>query len=138
MSLDQDRQALLQAALAHVPFDGWNAVALRAGADDLGWSPARAMNAFPGGARDLMEFFSEQMDLAMLQALERENLESRRVRDRIALAVRRRLELLTPHREAAGRGLSYLALPFNAPLAARLAWRTVDAIWYAAGDQSTD
>jgi ubiquinone biosynthesis protein COQ9 len=31
-----------------------------------------------------------------------------------------------------------LALPFNGPLALRLLYRTVDAIWYAAGDTSTD
>ena len=30
------------------------------------------------------------------------------------------------------------ALPHNAPLAATTLWRTVDAIWYAAGDTATD
>ena len=29
-------------------------------------------------------------------------------------------------------------MPFNAPLAAQCLYRTVDAIWYAAGDQATD
>ncbi len=31
-----------------------------------------------------------------------------------------------------------LALPANAPLGLKLLYRTVDAIWYAAGDTSTD
>ena len=43
-----------------------------------------------------------------------------------------RLELLTPHREAVQRGLSFLAQPIHAPLAIKLLCRTVDAIWYAA------
>ena len=32
----------------------------------------------------------------------------------------------------------YLALPMNAPLAARLAWRTCSVMWYSAGDRSAD
>ncbi|MGO1118488.1 COQ9 family protein [Rhodovibrionaceae bacterium A322] len=138
MSLQEDRQALLEAALAHVPFDGWGAAVLQAAGDDLGWDPARVKNTFPSGPRELIECFSDRIDLEMLQSLEAEDLESMKIRDRITLAVRRRLELLEPHREATSRGLSFLSLPLNAPLGARLAWRTVDAIWYAAGDTSTD
>ena len=44
----------------------------------------------------------------------------------------------TLHREAVRRGLSLLALPQYAPVATRLLYRTVDAMWYAAGDTSTD
>jgi ubiquinone biosynthesis protein COQ9 len=42
------------------------------------------------------------------------------------------------HREAVRRALGLLALPHNAPVAATTLWRTVDAIWYAAGDTATD
>jgi ubiquinone biosynthesis protein COQ9 len=52
--------------------------------------------------------------------------------------VRARLEQLAPHREAVRRALSYLALPQNAALGAKCLYRTVDAIWYAAGDTATD
>jgi len=36
------------------------------------------------------------------------------------------------------RLLSFLALPPNAPLAARMTWRTCDHIWHAAGDRAAD
>jgi ubiquinone biosynthesis protein COQ9 len=36
------------------------------------------------------------------------------------------------------RALSFLALPQHAALGARLLYRTVDTIWYAVGDRSTD
>ena len=49
-----------------------------------------------------------------------------------------RLEALALHREAVRRALSLLAQPFNMPLAARLLYETVDAIWYAVGDASAD
>src|SRR5262249_25858057 len=43
-----------------------------------------------------------------------------------------------PQREAIRRALAFLALPLHAPLAAKLLYRTVDAVWYALGDRSTD
>jgi ubiquinone biosynthesis protein COQ9 len=36
------------------------------------------------------------------------------------------------------RALALLSLPFNAGLALKLLYKTVDAMWYAAGDTSTD
>ena len=74
----------------------------------------------------------------MLANLERRDLAKMRVRDRITMGVRVRLELLAPYREAVGRGLSFLALPIHTPLAAKCLYRSVDAIWRAAGDTSTD
>ena len=61
-----------------------------------------------------------------------------RIRDRITAAVKARLQVMDPHPEAARRLFAYLALPPNAPLAARLTWRTVDVMWYAAGDDASD
>src|SRR3546814_12063346 len=42
------------------------------------------------------------------------------------------------HKEAVRRALAFLALPGNAGLAVRSLYRTVDAIWWACGDRSTD
>ncbi len=136
--LEETRKRLMEAALDHAAFDGWSSLILRRAAADIGLSPAEADNAFPRGARDLIEFFNSEIDQAMLEALEREDLSSLKVRERISLAVRTRLDLLLPHREAVRRGLAFLALPQNAGLGSRLVWRTADAMWWAAGDTSTD
>ena len=132
------RARILDKALAHVPFDGWSEKALMAGAEDAGYDPAMALDAFPGGVPDALDCAADRADAAMLEALETKGLDKMRVRDRVATAVRARLELSAPHREAIQRALAVLALPHNLPLAAKTLWRTVDAIWYAAGDQATD
>jgi len=136
--LETLRARLLAAALVHVPFDGWSAAALRAGAADLEVPEIEAQNAFPGGARDLIELFSRRIDQLMLERLGGSDLDNLRVRDRVALGIETRLELLEPYREAVRHGMVFLALPQNAALASRLLWRTVDAVWYAAGDTATD
>ena len=135
---DKLREDLLQASLGHVAFDGWSRTALRAAARDLGVDPALAYNAFPGGEAELIEAFSAWADGRMLDALDKRGLAAMKVRERIAAGVRLRLELLEPHREAVRRGLAFFALPQNGPLGLKCLYRTVDAIWYAAGDRATD
>ena len=46
--------------------------------------------------------------------------------------------MLRPHKEAARRAAAFLTLPPHAGRAATLLYATVDAIWRAAGDTSTD
>ena len=138
METEKLRGELLQASLAHVAFDGWSRTTLRAAARDLGVDPVLAFNAFPGGEAELISAFSTWADHQMLDALAKRDLAAMKVRQRIAAAVRLRLELLEQHREAVRRGLAFMALPPNAGLGLTCLYRTVDAIWYAAGDRATD
>ena len=135
---DDLREKLLDAALAHVPFDGWGETALLAGARDLGIDRGLALNAFPGGAMEMIEYHSRLADRRMVEAYEAADTAALKIREKVALAIRLRLSANQPHREAIRRALSVLALPIHAALAARLIYRTVDAIWYALGDRSTD
>jgi ubiquinone biosynthesis protein COQ9 len=135
---DDDRARLLEAALDHVAFDGWSETALRAAATETGIPIERALNAFPGGAAELIAFHSETADRRMLEALELEPLAEMKVREKAARAIRLRLEANFRHREAIRTALTVLMMPQNAALSARLLYKTVDAIWYAIGDRSTD
>ncbi|HYC04174.1 MAG TPA: COQ9 family protein [Azospirillaceae bacterium] len=137
-ALTELRDRLLLAALPNVAFDGWTLAALRQGAETEGLSAAEAAAAFPGGVSELVEHFSAWADRQMLARLAKADLASMKVRDRITLAVRSRMEALAPHVEAVRRSVAYLALPQNAALGTRILYRTVDAMWYAAGDTSTD
>jgi len=59
---------------------------------------------------------------------------SQRVRAIVAL----RLEQSRPHREAVRRALAVLMLPGRLRFAFPITARTIDTIWYAAGDRSAD
>ena len=138
MDWEQKRERLLETALGHVPFDGWTDTSLRRAAADLGLSNADVLDAFPGGAIEALDLFMAQADRRMLADLEAADVKSLKVRERVLLAVRSRLERVLPHREAVRRGLAALALPQNTPLALKSLYRTVDAVWYGIGDTSTD
>ena len=66
------------------------------------------------------------------------NLPAMKIRERIAAAVLARLSILKPHKEAARRAGATLSLPMHAALAAKLMYHSVDAMWRAVGDTSTD
>lgn len=132
------RELLLDAILPHVPFDGWSEPALRAALSESGISPEVARLACPRGALDLACAFHARGDAAMLARLSERDLHSLRFRDRIAAAVRLRLEASAGHKEAVRRAAALFALPQHAAEGARLIWGTADLIWTALGDTSAD
>lgn len=130
-----DRNALLDAALSHVPFDGMNDRALMAGARDLGMSRDLARVHFPQGGAGLAAAYHRRAD-AMLRDSLIQTPPGGRFRDRVADAIWRRLMLVDA--ELVRAGAATLSLPQNAALAARLVWETADVIWTALGDTSDD
>ena len=137
-ALTELRDRLLLATLPNVAFDGWSLTSLRQGAEQLGMGASEAFAAFPGGVAGLVEHFSGWADRQMLDRLAAHDVAALKVRERITLAVRTRMEVLAPHVEAVRRSVSFLAMPQNAGLGPRILYRTVDAMWYAAGDTATD
>ncbi len=129
---------LISAMLPHVIFDGWSDKSLIAAAADLGLDGARARLSFPKGAHDMLDAYIAKADVDMLDALPAATLNSLKIRQRITTCVRTRFEQAAPHREAARRAATLLAMPQNARLAARTLWRTADSIWRACGDTATD
>ncbi|NQW11980.1 MAG: COQ9 family protein [Alphaproteobacteria bacterium] len=136
--MDALRDRILTATLPNVLFDGWSRTALIAGARSAGLTPEDVDLAFPRGVRDAVAHWLGRADREMVAALEAADLGSMKIREKVAYGVRARLEQAAPHKEAVRRGLSYLALPGNAKLAAASLYRTVDHIWHACGDRSTD
>ena len=126
--LERQRASLLDAALRHVPFDGWTWTAIDAGARDLSLAPGEAQRLFPGGPQALIRAFSAAGDRRMLEALEDLDLASMKVREKVAAGVRARLEAVAAHREAVRSGLAFFALPQNAAAGLACLYRTVDAI----------
>ena len=126
----KNRDKILDEALHHIVFDGWSWKALNAAGKEAEVGLPALKRVFPKGPRDLVSHFCERADkLDML---------SMPVRERIATAIEVRLRQNSFNKEALRKLLSHFALPKNSMAGARFTYRTVDAIWYAAGDNSTD
>jgi len=130
---------ILDAALPAIVFDGWTLATLEKAAESNGLTAFDVKRAFPSGVADAIACFSARADEEMLATLAAEyDLPKMKIRERIATAVMVRLRANTQYREAVRRALGYYAMPWNAPAGLQALYATVDAMWRAAGDTSTD
>ena len=137
VSYETAKTQLLDAALLHVPFDGWSEATFKAAVSDTGLSPTVARAVCPRGALDLAVAFHKRGDAAMVAAVKAADFSQMKYRDKVAAAVRFRLEAVTD-KEAVRRGATLFALPMHAVEGARLVWGTADVIWEVLGDSSDD
>lgn len=137
-TLDEIRARLAGVIPTHAVFDGWSDEALRRAAEQEGLDPGEAQLAFPGGPPDMIAAWFAYVDSEMARALPEAEMAALPVHKRIRAAILERIALVRPHKEALRRALAILAMPQNLALAARLSWRSADAMWRLAGDTSTD
>lgn len=125
-------------ALPLVPFEGWSLHTLKKAAQQAGYRKTDAIRVFPGGAIDAVDTYLRLSDEAMVAALSGYHLDSMKIRERIARAVQLKLAAMAPHREAARKAVALQAMPFYCTHALQSLYHTVDAMWHAIGDTSTD
>jgi ubiquinone biosynthesis protein COQ9 len=138
MSQDPERDAVIDALLPQIPFDGWTTKSLRQALISIGRHPDDAPLVFPNGPGEMIEAFCALADERMAEAATAADLAAYRIPSRVRAIIAIRLEQNHPNKEAIRRAISWLSLPPNAPLALRITAATVDAIWHAAGDTSAD
>jgi len=138
MSDDPERDAVLDALLQQVPFDGWTTKALRQALLAAGLNADDAPLMFPGGTGEMIAAFCALADERMAAAADAADLAAYRVPARVKAILAIRFEQNRGNKEAISRAVAWLALPVNAPLAVKITASTVDAVWHAAGDQSAD
>jgi ubiquinone biosynthesis protein COQ9 len=133
MNIPYDREAArfaaIEVAIPHVAERGWSAAALRAGAGEA------ADLLFPGGPAEMVETYIAFADERMVAAA-KPIIDNQRLSQRVRTLIATRLSQAEPEKAAVRRAASLLTLPGNARIAARSLARTVDTIWYAAGDTS--
>lgn len=125
-------------ALPIVPFDGWTHATLAQAAQNAGYKRTDAIRVFSGGAIDAVNFYFIYTDTQMHERLSERDLTELKIRDRITLAIRTKLEIMAPHKEAVRRGLALQATPFHLGHGMQNLYGCVDSMWHAIGDESTD
>lgn len=137
-SLEALRLALAPAIADAAVFDGWSEAAVDSAAAAQGIDPASARFAFDGVAMAMIEAWAGSVDVAMAAEFPPERIAAMKIRERIRSLVQFRLDAIAHQKEALRRALAIMAMPQNAPRAAKLAWHSADAMWRLAGDTATD
>lgn len=135
-TMASDRDRLVLAMLPHVPFDGWSDAAVQAAAGSIGLDAGNARVLLPDASAAIRHFV-KLADRMMVDEVTAAITPAMKVREKIALAVRLRLQRWTPYREAVRRAVPRTLLRDPARVGSQL-YGTVDAIWRAIGDRSVD
>ena len=136
--LERLRRQLALAVGENAVFDGWTGRAVDSAAKQLGIDQGQARLAMPKSQAGLIDLYIQEVDRELEAYFTPERLSKLKVREKIRALIWRRLEIMSPAREAVRRALAILALPQNIPLGLRISWRTADLMWRIAGDTSTD
>ena len=132
---------VIEAMLNHIPFDGWTTTSLDMAAADCGLSEAEIYSLFPEGVADVIAAYGSYANRNMITAFygqDAGDIAGMPVHMKIRSLILIRLEQAAPHKEVVRRTLAVLAQPHHVKLAAELLYNTVDEMWRAAGDASTD
>lgn len=138
MDIKETQTHIFEAGLKNVPFDGWTLQAFEQAAETEGTDKALVMAVFPRGEMDILDFYAQWADDKMMMALADVHPDDLKIRARVRMAVEKRIEILTPHKEATRMAFKKLLMPNFARTGAKMTWRTADVIWNWAGDESTD
>jgi len=131
--LNQQEQLCLDTALplvAELGFDG----ALKAMGRLLALSQGELELLFPNGGLDLCALLWRRHD----QSLNGLDLSGLKIRRKIDLLIKTRLNAFGADDAVAKRLYGTLALPFHLALYHKLVWHSADLIWRLAGDQALD
>ena len=148
------RTRVLEAALLHVPEQGWTEEALARGADDLGLSIAAA-GMFPNGAAELVKHFVESQNKRLADELpeiiasakakaaesasDTSEFDGLGTTDLLKIGIRTRLEYNVPHVRTWSQAMALGATtPQNVANTAEAVGAIADEIWHCAGDMSAD
>jgi len=131
-------QRVLDEALRLCAREGWTHRMARLAGRAAGLSEGETELLIPHGPADLAALLARRHDARALMILKGVDPAALKVRERIRAAVEARLDAAAQDEAAVRRCAAWLALPPNAPLAAKLAWESADAIWRWAGDAATD
>ena len=134
-------ELFVEAMLRHVPFDGWSEAAMQITAEEMGLPESDVARLFPKGIVSVVTIGSDNVDTKMVaEFMSRfaDRLDEMPVHIKIRELLLIRFEILQPHKEAVRKMITFMAQPAQAELGSRLLCKTLDRVWRAAGDRSTD
>ena len=138
MNLLQTRKKILQQIKPLVINKGWNSKLLFNYSQKQNFSYEEINVLFPEGYKTLINMYLNEVNEKMTLNSKKLNLISFRVHERIRELIILRLKIMLKEKKLITKTFLHLLLPNNHNIACKNLYKTVDQIWFLAGDNSTD
>jgi len=93
---------------------------------------------FPEGYLSIVQMYLEEVDEKMTKESEKINLIRLKIHERIRELCILRLNIMAKEKDLVSKTFLHLLLPHNYKFSSKKLYKTVDQIWFLAGDNSTD
>jgi ubiquinone biosynthesis protein COQ9 len=117
---------------------GWNESLFDNIANESVYTYEEIYALFPGGHLSIIQMYLDEIDQAMTKESEKINLIRLKTHERIRELCILRLNIMVKEKDLISKTFLHLLLPNNYKFSSKNLYRTVDQIWFLAGDNSTD
>lgn len=132
------KQALFEAYLAQDACHEWSFEALELAAEQARLDAALPRILFKGDLDEALLEFNAFSDEQIFKSFELEVLSTLRTHEKVQQALEKKIRFFAQHPHKAVSIFKYLASPLRMKYMLQLQGRTVNQIWYFAGDRATD
>ena len=93
---------------------------------------------FPNGYKDILRFTLDEINNSLEIKISKTNLINLPLNKRIKKILMTRIEILNKDKKFYNKTFNHLFLPLNTKILKKSLYKSVDTMWYLAGDNSTD
>jgi ubiquinone biosynthesis protein COQ9 len=130
--------SLMHQLLKNVSKTGWNAESLLESLNALGLPEMDAQLIMRGDPINLIQLFDDWINEQVIESLIPENYTQLKVHEKIKCLLSLKFKALHPYKAAVQKGIYLFKKPSAVQQSLGMLIKTVNQMWYEAGDQSTD
>jgi len=138
MSLKKIRNKVLQEAKVHVLKSGWNESLILTISKTSNFKYDEIKVLFPEGYKQILQMYLDEINNNMSKESQKINFIRLRVHERIRELIILRLKIFLKDKKLIHKTFLFLLLPHHYKLSSKNLYKTVDQMWFIAGDNSTD
>ena len=138
MNLKKIRNEILKESKPYVVKYGWNDSLFVNISKNSKFKYEEIKTLFPNGYEQLLQMYLDDVNNNMTIEAAKINLIRLRVHERIKELIIIRLRLFLKEKKLINKTFLYLLIPTNYKLASKNLYKTVDQMWFIAGDNSSD
>ena len=138
MKLNKIRNEILSESKTLVIKLGWNDETFNKIIKNSKYDPDIVSSLFPEGYISLMQLYLDEINNKMTDESEKLNLIRLKIHERIKELCILRFTIMTKEKNLICKTFFHLLLPHNYNFCLKNLYKTIDQIWFLAGDNSTD
>jgi len=138
VNLNKIRNEILSEAKPYVIKYGWSEEMFKRMAKKSKYENCTVLSLFPDGYVSLTQLYLDEINTKMTYKSKKINFIRLKVHERIRELCILRFNIMQKEKKIINKTFFYLLLPYNYKFCLRNLYKTVDQIWYLAGDSSTD